>query len=145
MLFKRISRSSAETVFVVVKNVSGGTLTANYSCTWDVSTADGVRVTKPAVLTQVLFAGVADADIANNAYGLIQVYGYRSNAYITYSSVSIVAGDALGTGVAISWGLERIADGATGDAGSFAYAMAAVASSTAVAHYTNSAVFLRAM
>ena len=145
MLFKRISRASAETVFVVVKNVSGGTLTANYSCCWDVSAADGVRVTQPAVLTQVCYAGVADADIANNAYGLIQVYGYRSNAYITYSSVSIVAGDALGTGVAISWGLERLGDGATGDAGSFAFAAAAVASSSAVAVYTNSAVFLRAM
>lgn len=145
MLFKRISRTSAETVFVVVKNVSGGTLTANYSCAWDVSAADGVRVTKPAILTQVCFAGVADADIANNAYGLIQVYGYRSNAYVQYSSVSIVAGDTLGTGIAADWGLERLADGATGDAAAFAFAAAAVASSTAVAHYTNTAVFLRAM
>ncbi len=145
MLFKRISRTSAETVFVVVKNVSGGTLTANYSCVWDTSTADGVRVTKNAAATLTLYAGVADADIANNDYGLIQVYGYRSNAYISYSSVSIVIGDALGPYAAADWGLARKADGATGALLGFATAMAAVASSTAVAVYTNAAVFIRAL
>ncbi len=145
MLFKRISRTAAETVFVVVKNVSGGTLTGGYSCCWDTSTADGVRVTQLAAATATLYAGVADADIANNDYGLIQVYGYRSSAYITYSSVSIVIGDALGGGVAASWGLERKAAGATGSALGFASAMEAVASSTAVAHYTTAKVFLRAM
>jgi hypothetical protein len=145
MLFKRISRTSAETVFVVVKNVSGGTLTANYSCVWDTGTADGVRVTKNAAATNTLYAGVADADIANNDYGLIQVYGYRSNAYISYSSVSIVIGDALGPYAGADWGLARLADGATGALLGFASAMAAVASSTAVAHYTNTAVFIRAL
>ena len=145
MLFKRVSRTTAETVFVVVKNVSGGTLTQNYSCVWDTSTADGVRVTQSGAASRTLFAGVADADIANNDYGLIQVYGYRSSAYISYSSVSIVIGDSLGTGVAASWGLERLAAGGTGSALQVAVAMEAVASSTAVAHYTNAKVFLRAM
>jgi hypothetical protein len=145
MLFKRVSRTNAETVFVVCKNVSGGTLTANYACVWDTSTADGVRVTQNAASTLTLFAGVADADIANNAYGLIQVYGYRSNAYVQYSSVSIVIGDALGCGVAAGWGLERKANGSTGSVLAYAAAMAAVSSSTAVAHYTNTAVFIRAL
>lgn len=145
MLFKRISRTGAETVFAVVKNVSGGTLTAGYSCIWDTSTADGVRVTQNAAATLTLYAGVADADIANNDYGLIQIYGYRSSAYIQYSSVSIVIGDALGCGAAAGWGLERKAAGGTGSALGFAVAMGAVASSTAVAHYTTAKVFIRAM
>ncbi|WP_286818758.1 hypothetical protein [Desulfobacter sp. UBA2225] len=145
MLFKSASRSDAEKVFVVVKNVSGGTLTGGYSCVWDTSTADGVRVTQNAATTLTLFAGVADADIANNGYGLIQVYGYRSSAYISYSSVSIVIGDALGAGLAANWGLERKAAGSAGSAVAYAAAMEAVASSTAVAHYTTAKVFIRAL
>ena len=144
MLFKRTSRTSAETVFVVVKNVSGGTLTAGYPCVWDVSAADGVRVTKNAALTLVCYAGIADADIANSDYGLIQVYGYRSSAYIIYSSVSIVAGDSLGC-YSDEWGLARLAAGGTGAIISWAFAAAAVASSTAVSHWTTAAVFIHAL
>uniref|UniRef100_A0A6M3IHQ9 Uncharacterized protein n=1 Tax=viral metagenome TaxID=1070528 RepID=A0A6M3IHQ9_9ZZZZ len=145
MLFKRISRTAAETVFVVVKNVSGGTLTGGYSCVWDTSTADGVRVTQNAAGTLTLFAGVANADIANNDYGLVQVFGYRSSAYIVYSSVSVVIGDSLGCYLSANWGLARLAAGSAGSALGFATAMEAVASSTAVAHYTTAKVFLRAL
>jgi hypothetical protein len=145
MLFKRVSRTSAETIFVVVKNVTGGTLTAGYSCVWDTSTVDGVRVTKNGAATLTLYAGVADADIANNGYGLIQVWGYRANAYVSYSSVSIVVGDALGPYAAASWGLARLAAGTTGAILSRAVAMEAVASSTAVEHFTTAKVFLKAL
>lgn len=106
MLFKRISRTSAETVFVVVKNVSGSTVTSGYSVVWDLSTdVDGVRVTRATTALRNAFAGVADADIANGDYGLIQVYGYRSSAYITRSTVKVsAAGEALEC-VNSDWGL----------------------------------------
>ena len=46
MLFKRISRTDAETIFIIVQNVSGSTLTAGYGCVFDTSASvDGVRVT----------------------------------------------------------------------------------------------------
>ena len=148
MLFKRISRTQPEVVYVVAKNVSGGTLTAGYSCVWDTgASADGVRVTQVTTNTAPAYAGVADADIANNAYGLIQVYGFRSSALITYSSVSIVAGDALGP-YSGNWGLARQAAGTvlvsqTGQ--TFAFACEAVASSSAVAITTTAKVFIRAL
>ena len=82
MLFKRISRSTAETVFIVVQNVSGSTVTAGYSVVFDVSTSvNGVRVTQGSAADLGAYAGVADADIADDAYGLVQVYGYRSAVY----------------------------------------------------------------
>ena len=46
MLFKRISRTAPEQVFVVVQNVHAGTMTAGYHAAWDTSSPDGVRVTQ---------------------------------------------------------------------------------------------------
>jgi len=66
MLFKRISRTEAEKVYIVVQNVSGGTLTAGYSCCFDLTSVDGVRVTQPATGFLQAYAGVADADIAGS-------------------------------------------------------------------------------
>lgn len=144
MLFKRISRDDAEKVYIVVKNVSGGTISAGYSCVFDTgSGVDGVRVTQAAAGTVSAFAGVADADIANNDYGLVQVYGYRSSALLTYSSVSVVVGDILGP-YGSSWGLARVG-GASASAKGFAFACEAVASSSAVAHTINAKVFIRAL
>ena len=89
MLFKRISRASAETVFLVAKNVSGSTITAGYSCVFDVgASVDGVRVTQMSAVDLGAYAGVADSDIANGAYGLIQVYGYRATVYIKHAADS---------------------------------------------------------
>lgn len=144
MLFKRISRTDAEKAYIVVQNVSGSTLTAGYSCVFDTSASvDGVRVTQASAGDVSAFAGVADADIANSSYGLVQVYGYRSSALISYSSVSLVVGDVLGPYGGV-WGLARTA-GATAASKAFAFCCEAVASSTAVAHTTTAKVFLRAL
>jgi hypothetical protein len=96
MLFQRINRSDAETIFSVVYNVAGAQLTNGYACVWDVSTADGVRVTKPATATLSLLVGVAAADIADSAYGKVQVYGYKASGW-TYpnQTTAIAAGDVL--------------------------------------------------
>ena len=67
MLFKRVSRSEPEKVFIVAKNVSGSTATAGYSLVFDVgASVDGVRVTQASATDLQAYAGVADSDIANN-------------------------------------------------------------------------------
>lgn len=143
MLFKRISRASAETVFVVAKNVSGGVITAGYTAVWDTgASADGVRITQAATATLQAFAGVADADIANNDYGLIQVYGYRASIRIYSSTGSSAAGDNLGTANA-QWGLLPAAT--SGTAKAFGFLCAAVAGSSSSQYLTTAAAFIRAL
>lgn len=96
LLFQRINRSDAETVFAAVYNVTGATVTAGYSIVLDTSTFDGIRVTKPATATLSLLVGVANKDIADSAYGIAQVYGYRQSAFVTNdTSQAIAAGDIL--------------------------------------------------
>ena len=146
MLFKRINRTEAEKIFIVVQNVSGGTLTSGYSCCFDLTAPDGVRVTQPATGFLQAFAGVADADIADDGYGLVQVYGYRSSAYILRSSeAATAAGVSLELTTAI-WGLAPVGGAiSSGQIKSFAFCCEAVTSSSAASSYTTAKVFLRAL
>lgn len=143
MLFKRVSRSSPETVFIVAKNVSGSTLTAGYSAVFDVSASvDGVRVTQASSTDVQAFAGVADSDIANNDFGLLQVYGYRSSVLIWSSTGSSVAGDNLSP-VAAKWGLTPATS--SGTAKTFGFLCAAVSASSSSPYQTTAAAFIRAL
>jgi hypothetical protein len=142
MLFKRISRTNAETVFIVVKNVSGSTITAGYACVFDVgASVDGVRVSQSDAEDIAAFAGLADADISNNAYGLVQVYGYRASGRIWYSSTARTAGNPLGCKAA-TWCMD--ADNATGDSQKFGFLCAARASSPTSSQIMTK-VFIRAL
>lgn len=146
MLFKRISRTAPEQVFVVVKNVSGSTMTAGYSCTWDLSASvDGVRVTRANTATRNCFAGVVDADIANGDYGLVQVYGYRSSAYITRSTVKVsAAGEGLEC-VNSDWGLMPAATVASPYC-AYAFIAETVTSTSGTADsWTTAKIFIRAL
>jgi hypothetical protein len=68
MLFKRISRTDAEKIYIVVQNVSGSTVTAGYHVVFDVSTTgDGIRVTQASSFDLQAYAGCADADIVDDA------------------------------------------------------------------------------
>lgn len=146
MLFKRISRASAETVFVVAKNVSGSTATAGYHVVWDVgASADGVRVTQASTADLNAYAGIADSDIANNAYGLLQVYGYRSSAYIYSSAGSSVAGTTY-TVIDSDWGVTpSAASASSGVNKAFGFMAAAVTASSSSQFHTTAAVFVRAL
>jgi len=142
MLFKRISRSDAETAFIVVKNVSGSSITAGYHVTFDVSTnVDGVRVTQCSTFDMGAYAGCIDATLANNGYGLCQVYGYRSAGYVCTSGLTN-SGEKLVPTEDV-WSLE--AGGASdGTAAPFAFLcqkVASVASSTSA----NKKIFIRAI
>ena len=143
MLFQRLNRSDAEKVFIIVQNVAGATITANYPCVWDISASvDGVRVSKPASATLSLFVGIADEDIADQAYGLIQTYGYRTSAFVTNdTSVAIAAGDILIPVTAV-WHMAR--SGASDGKSGFIYASEAFATATTPAA-VNKKVLIRAL
>lgn len=144
MLFQRINRTNAETIFIICQNVSGSTITAGYSAVFDVgASVDGVRVTQASSTDLQAFAGVADADIANNAYGLLQVYGYRASTYISSSAGSSVAGDNLIT-VASSWGLRPATTGATAKAWGF-LCEAITASASSSTYVLTAKAFIRAL
>ena len=147
MLFKRISRSSAETVFIVVQNVSGSTITAGYSAVFDVgASVNGVRVTQGSAADLGAYAGVADADIADSAYGLVQAYGYRATVYCktVANSSTYSAGSGLDP-VADVWSLTPSAV-AAGDK-QFAFLCEAItdSSDTSSAYSANFKGFIRAL
>lgn len=144
MLFKRVTRTQAETIFMVAQNVSGSTITAGYAAHFDVgASVDGVRVTKVSSTDLQAFAGIADADIANNAYGLVQVYGYRSSVYIYSSSGSSVSGDILGFEYE-DWGMTPAAT--SGSAKAFGFLCQAIsASGSSSPYHTTAKAFIRAL
>lgn len=147
MLFKRISRSNAETIFIVAKNVSGSTITAGYSCAFDVgASVDGVRVTQATSTELSAYAGVADNDIANSAFGLVQVYGYRSAVFVKRSdNLAVIASGSGLIPVDGQWSLTHQAT--DGTAKSFAFLCEAIADSTdsSSAYSANFKGFIRAL
>lgn len=142
MIFQRINRTDAEKVFAIFQNVAGATITANYPACWSSSSPDGVRVTKPSTALLSTFVGIANQDIADSAYGLFQLYGYRASAFITNdTSNAIAAGDIL-IPVNAQFYMARSAagDGKTG----WIYAGEAFATATTPAA-ANKQVFIRAL
>lgn len=96
MLIPHVVSTEADKAFVNFLNVQAVTVNAGDSVVWDTGTADGVRATQPATATLSLFVGIVDADTAASAFGLAQVYGYRSQALVTNdTSVAVAAGDIL--------------------------------------------------
>lgn len=143
MLFKKMSRNSAETAFIVVKNVSGSTITAGYSGVFDVGgSVDGVRVSQADSADLQAYAGVADADIANGAFGLFQIYGYRETTYVHSSVGSSVAGDSL-VPFAGEWGLNPVTTTVDKHFGFLCEAVAA--SGTSSQYNINAKCFIRAL
>jgi len=142
MIFQRINRTDAEKVFAIFQNVAGATITANYPACWTGSSIDGIRVTKPATALLSTFVGIANADIADSAYGLFQVYGYRASALVTNdTSQAVAAGDIL-IPVNAQWYLDYSAAG-DGKSG-FIYAGEAFATDATPAA-VNQKVLIRAL
>ena len=143
MLFKRSSRTSPEVGFAVIKNVSGSTMTAGYSAVFDTGTSvDGVRVTQASATDLQAYAGIIHEDLANNAYGLVQVYGYRASGYVYSSTGSSTTGSLLAP-VDSQWGLTPSVG--AGLAKGFAFLCEAVAASSSSRYNLTAKVFLRAL
>lgn len=97
MIFAQLNRSDAEKVFIAVRNISGAALSAGAAVEWDVTTVtDGNSVTasKSGSLAG-LFAGITNAAMDDSAYGLIQVYGFRTSAYVSAASAGNPVGQWL--------------------------------------------------
>ena len=127
MQFQRVNREDAEKVFSIFYNVAGATITSGYPAVWDISTSDGVRVSKPATATLSLIVGVSTQDVADSSYGKFQVYGYKSQGLLINATTAVAAGDIM-IPVDAQWYLSRSAasDGKSG----FVYAGEAYASVT---------------
>jgi len=91
MLFKRISRSDPERVFIVCSNgYTTASLTNGQPVMWDMGDANGVSVTQPSAAFKRghAFAGVVAETIASGEYGLVQVYGYHSAVIVDSSTTA---------------------------------------------------------
>ncbi len=100
MLFKRLVRELPEQVFVsVMNNIGSGTaVAANSALQWDTTAGaatNGVNVVAPATTGLVCRAGIADAAIPDQDYGLCQVYGYRSTGAVRATDTSQAIGALL--------------------------------------------------
>lgn len=82
MLFSRINKTDPEKVFVVVK--AGEALCQGKPVTYHFSGTDDGKLAyrSDAATDHSLCVGLADAAIASGAYGLVQCYGFRSDAYV---------------------------------------------------------------
>ena len=97
MQFATVNRTEAEKVFIVAQNYTGAALSAGVPVEWDVVTStDGYTVTgcKSGSLAS-LFAGITDATMADSAVGLIQVFGFRTSAYVSRASAGNTPGQWL--------------------------------------------------
>lgn len=97
MIFQQLNRSDAEKVFVIGRNTSGAALSAGVPVFWETdAVTDGNSVSQASASEQFcLFAGITDDTMADDAYGLIQVYGYRASAYVSAASAGCEVGLAL--------------------------------------------------
>ena len=93
MLFKRLNRTAAETVFAVFQ-ANEANIAADDVVALEVTAAsvDGVKIAQPATANLFATVGVADAAIANGAYGLVQIYGNRSTSRVLATGTSLTAG-----------------------------------------------------
>ena len=101
MEFARTRREDPERIFIVYKNsYSTASLSNGQWCAVDIVTdKDGVGVTKPAGVNRASIAGCVVQSIPHQDYGLVQVFGYKSDARCLGGSGSITskitAGQAL--------------------------------------------------
>jgi hypothetical protein len=98
MLFQQLNRTDAEKVFIICKNTSGASLAANLPVYFETDeVSDGLAVSQMVAAGNMLFAGINDATLADDGYGLVQVYGKRTSAVVcpVVSSYSAVPGTRL--------------------------------------------------
>ena len=109
MLIQQIASSQAEAVFIVGQNVSNVTLSGNTLVCFESygtlasSVSYGNALNSPSTSNVAAFAGVLNADLAANAFGLVQAYGarqsiamYPSKAAVSLSAQGFIVGPAAG-------------------------------------------------
>lgn len=97
MQIQRVNRTDAEKVFIIVRNVTGVTATTGLGMRFlggnagEVVSTDGVQCVILESFAQLpQFAGIVARDIADNAYGLVQAWGYvNSVCYSAKADVTV--------------------------------------------------------
>ena len=104
MEIQQINRGTdPEKILISVKNVDGaGSITTGMGAclVFTAASGDGAQAVLATKALSRSFVGVAKADIAINAYGLLTAWGYAASVLISQSvgSWTITAGDCLQTG-----------------------------------------------
>lgn len=141
MQFQQINGTDPEKVFIIVKNgYSTGAFSAGNAVAWDYTTAaDGITCTQPTTALLALPAGIVKtASIAYGDYGLVQVYGHCTTAYVDGSS-----GTAIGSGLVMQNGSYQLIIGTAITPCGVQWAVCGQAHSTGAAAAKK--VFLRCM
>lgn len=97
MIFKRVNRTDAESVFIVMQaNEAGVAADDVVQLELTAASVNGVLVVQPNTGELNATVGIADAAIGNGAFGLVQVFGYRSTSRVLMTGTSLTLGVALG-------------------------------------------------
>ena len=97
MIIQKVNRVDPEKVFIVVRNddsvafVKGGAIGFKFDTDRDGLDAELADTTTD----NTLIAGIADSAIPAGEYGLVQIYGVRTDAVIWRTNAAVVVGDAL--------------------------------------------------
>ena len=95
MIIKRLNRSDPERVFVVALCNEANSADDTVCLETASASIDGIKVRQPDTGLLYTFVGVSDASLASGAYGLIQVYGYRSTSKVFQTNTSQDTGVVL--------------------------------------------------
>lgn len=98
MIHKEADRTGPEQIFINVRNTSGATISQNCPVYFEHdAVTDGNAVSQCSALIQgvSLFAGITNAKLADDAYGIVQVYGYRASCQVSGASAGCEVGLAL--------------------------------------------------
>ena len=110
MIIQSVNRTDAEKIFGAFTNAAGATITTGdaVAFTTTVASLDGNKAVLPAAGQLNTFAGISTSDVADNAVGLYQAYGYCGSVFYFAEATSVslaVGGLAAGPGVAASNGV----------------------------------------
>lgn len=110
MQLQTVNRTDAEKIFGAFTNAAGATITTGYAVAFTtvVASLDGNKAVLPAAGSDRTFAGISTSDVADNAVGLYQAYGYCGSVFYFAEATSVslaVGAHAAGPGVAGSNGV----------------------------------------
>jgi len=91
MQLQTVNRTDAEKIFGSFTNVAGATITTGQAvCMTNlVASLDGNQAVQPATGVLHLFMGLTVADVADNAVGRYQCYGYNGSVFYFSEATSV--------------------------------------------------------
>jgi hypothetical protein len=102
IIHRRFGQENPETLFMIVRNSTADVWSQGYpvcGALLNVSSANGYDAEKPAASNLGMWWGVVeDTSISTQKFGVIQVWGYNSNAYVRFEGANGVVpeGTVLG-------------------------------------------------